>query len=470
MQMKDAWKHWAGQVIGGRFQLRQYLGGSDHSVVFLTERYEPRPQKAAIKLILANEETAAGQLSRWAATARLSHPHLLRLFETGRCTLGGTELLYVVMEFAEESLSQILPERALKPHEVRDMLPPILSALQYLHGNQLVHARLKPSNILAVGDQLKISSDGLRSIGETAHSQGLGYDAPETSSEPLSPASDVWSVGMTIVEGLTQQLPETAVQTEPVVPPSLPSPFLEIAQNCLRLYPQRRWKLAEIGPALQGGVLSQQEKGRGIFPKWRYAVPVLAVVAVLAVLFFGSKASNRKPNFEPAQSAQPQSSAAPPESLRVVTKPEAKAPKPGAGKGAVSTSAATRSVAPVESSNPPEPPSASVLKTEGSAGSVVHQVVPNVPESARNTITGKVRVWVRVAVEASGNVTGTTFDRPGPSQYFARLAQRAAEGWKFTPAQTDGQHVPREWVLRFEFGRESTQVFPSPAAGPAATR
>jgi TonB family protein len=274
---------------------------------------------------------------------------------------------------------------------------------------------------------------------------------------------------MTIVEALTQHLPETTAHTEPVVPPTLSPPFLEIAQNCLRLYPQRRWKLSEIGAAFQGGALSQQERVRGVSPKWRFAVPVLAVVAVLAVLFFGSKASNRKPDLEPARSVESQSSAAPPESLRVVTKPEAKVPKPGAGKGA-SASATARSAAPVESPNPPQPPAANVLKTEGGAGGVVHQVVPNVPESARNTITGKVRVWVRVAVDASGNVTGTTFDRPGPSQYFARLAQRSAEGWKFAPAQPDSQHVPREWVLRFEFGRESTQVFPSPAAGPAATR
>jgi TonB family protein len=72
-----------------------------------------------------------------------------------------------------------------------------------------------------------------------------------------------------------------------------------------------------------------------------------------------------------------------------------------------------------------------------------------------------------VVVDASGNVTGTSFDRPGPSKYFARLAQQAAEGWKFNPAQSGGQDVPREWILRFQFGRESTEVFPAPATGPA---
>ncbi len=469
MQMNDAWKQWAGQVVGGRFPLRQYLGSSDHSVVYLTERFEPRAQEAVIKLIPANEETAEGQLSRWATIARLSHPHLLRLFETGRCELGGAKLLYVVMEYAEESLSQILPERPLRPHEVRDMLPPILSALEYLHGNRFVHARLKPSNILAAGDQLRISSDGLRSIGEAVHSQGAGmYDAPETGNEPLSPAADVWSLGLTIVEGLTQRLPESAVQTEPTIPPTLPPPFLDITRNCLRLYPQRRWKLAEISSALQGGSLPKQDAGQGVFPKWRYALLLLVIVAVLAVLLIGPKLTKRGTPVQPINARTPQPSAPPPQSLRVIAKPESKPSKPDAGKG--TASARKEPVAPAGSLSPTESPPIGAPKAAGVPGTVVHQVVPNVPASARNTITGKVRVWVRVAVDSSGNVTDTTLDRPGPSKYFARLAQQAAAGWKFTPAQNEAQNVRSEWVLRFEFGRESTQVFPAPAAGPAGKR
>ena len=49
--MSRDWKQWAGQVVNGSFPLRQYLGGSDHSAVFLTERRGRDPQRAAIKLI-----------------------------------------------------------------------------------------------------------------------------------------------------------------------------------------------------------------------------------------------------------------------------------------------------------------------------------------------------------------------------------------------------------------------------------
>ena len=99
------------------FPLRQYLGGSDHSAVFLTERRGREPQKAAIKLITVDPANTAAQLARWEFAAKLSHPHLLRLFETGSCQLDNVVLLYVVMEYAEENLAQILPQRALTPRK-----------------------------------------------------------------------------------------------------------------------------------------------------------------------------------------------------------------------------------------------------------------------------------------------------------------------------------------------------------------
>src|ERR1022692_4775562 len=104
--MAEAWKQWEGQVVNGEFPLRQYLGGSDHSAVFLTGRGEHEPQQLAIKLILANAENPELQLSWGEVAAKLSHPHLLRLLQRGRCPVDGTKLFYAVMEYAEESLAQ----------------------------------------------------------------------------------------------------------------------------------------------------------------------------------------------------------------------------------------------------------------------------------------------------------------------------------------------------------------------------
>src|SRR6266849_5626935 len=143
----EAWKQWEGRVVIGGFQLRQYLGASDHSAVFLTERSEREPQKVAIKLISADPSNAELQLTRWRLAAKLSHPHLIRLFQIGRCRLGNMPLLYVVMEYAEENLSQVLARRPLTPAEARDMLGPVLDALAYLHGQGFVHGDIKPANV-----------------------------------------------------------------------------------------------------------------------------------------------------------------------------------------------------------------------------------------------------------------------------------------------------------------------------------
>src|SRR6266566_464270 len=149
-------KTWEGRNIDGKFPLRRWLGGSEHSAVFLTELPGQATQKAAIKLIAADGAEADRQLSRWRAAARLSHPNLIRIFDAGRCRLDGMPLLYLVMEYAEEDLSQIVPQRPLVFGEANDMLPPLLDALSYLHSKGFVHGRIKPSNVLAVGDQLKL--------------------------------------------------------------------------------------------------------------------------------------------------------------------------------------------------------------------------------------------------------------------------------------------------------------------------
>ena len=269
--MSDSWKQWEGQVVDDRFLLRQYLGGSEHSVVFLTERGTP-PQKVAIKFIQVDEPDAALQVFRWKHAAKLSHPHLLRTYESGRCRVNKYELLYVVMEYAEENLSQFLPQRPLTPAEARDVLAPTLQALAFLHAEGLVHGHVRPSNILAIDDQLKLSSEAVFSIDEHSEQSlmpvaepqhrifpaGLrhasAYDPPEIAKGILSPAGDVWSLGMTLVEALTQRLPSGDPATQdPTVPDTLPAVFLDIARHCLYRDPQRRWTVVEIAARLNPG-------------------------------------------------------------------------------------------------------------------------------------------------------------------------------------------------------------------------
>src|SRR5271156_5153951 len=149
--MAEPWKQWEGLTVNGEFRLGAYLGGSRGDAVFQTAFGDPDSQTAAIKLIAANSPGAEQRLASWQLAANLSHPHLIRIFQAGHCQIGDTKLVYVVMEYAEENLSLVVPRRALTEIEVREMLDPALDALAYLHAKGLSHNRIKPANIMASG-------------------------------------------------------------------------------------------------------------------------------------------------------------------------------------------------------------------------------------------------------------------------------------------------------------------------------
>jgi TonB family protein len=272
--MSEAWKQWEGRIVDGKFPLRQFLGGSEHSAVFLTERDDPA-QRVAIKFIQVEPSVAELQLSRWQRTAKSTHPNLLRLYESGRCRIGDFNLLYVVMEYANENLAEFLPQRPLTPAETRDVLAPALDALAFLHREGLVHGHIQPSNILAIDDQLKLSSDTISPVTVSKHDDtkaaqppsGEGefreitqagesatlrrpslYSAPEALKGATTREADIWSLGMTLVEMLTQRTPafEYNSRQDPVLPETLPALYLDIARHCLKRDAKQRWTVAQI--------------------------------------------------------------------------------------------------------------------------------------------------------------------------------------------------------------------------------
>jgi TonB family protein len=447
MNKPEVWEAWEGQWVGGKYPLRVWLGGSEQSAVFATEIPGQKSQKAAVKLIPADVPQAVDALSRWDRAAKLSHPNLLRVLGMGRCQLGDAQLLYVVLEHAEEDLSQILPTRALTPEETTELLLPTLDVLSYLHKQGFVHGHIQPSNLMAAGNQLKLSADRLCAVGQASDraKNPNAYDAPEVSTGMMSPAADLWSLGVTLVEGLTQKLPTVGkAQSDPAIPEGIPEPFRFICRHCLRRDPNQRGTIDDIKAALKPPApavppsLSEFQPSRerpSVEAKRsdrRIFVPV-AVVLLLAAVLIG-----RRLLLHHEESP---------------LGPTVVASDPAAPAASVSTAAPTPK---------PEAP-ARPTKSEGSRGAVVRRVVPEVPRSARNTITGKVKVSVRVDVDPSGKVIAAKLAGPANSQYFARLALKAAQGWEFAPPQVDGQAAPSTWILRFRFGRGSTEVSPTRA-------
>ena len=467
-QMTGTWEQWEGQVVNGKVKLGQCLSSSSQGAVFLAELENGEPPRAAIKLIAVPSEEAETQLAHWHLTEGFSHPHLIRLFQTGRHRFGDIEALYAVMEYAPEDLSQILPHRSLTAIETREMLRPVLDVLGYLHGKGLVHGHIKPANIMAIDDQLKVSSDGLGPAGEPNAKGRLPsiYDAPETAHGGRSPSGDIWSLGMTLTEVLTQHLPvwELNQREDPIVPETLPAPFLDIARNCLCLDPKLRWNIADIkahlqpaspAPGTQKNADAAHAARKSAPGKRRYTIPAAAIVLAVAGLLAAPKLFNKHTGTQATSAASEQ--------------PEVR-PRPDRQAGSLGTKQPTEDSANAGdkrlSSGRADASFASAKTETGGQtddlvqGGVAQQVLPNVPQSARDTIRGTVRVAVKVQVDPSGNVAEAILDSPGPSKYFANLAVNAARRWKFIPAKPGGRNVPNAWILRFEFTQTATKAIP----------
>lgn len=468
--MSENWGRLTGETVDGRFPLLQLLGGGERSAVFLTASDEPAVPKAAIKLLQTAPEEEQLQLARWEAASRLRHPNLVRLFQMGRCEFGGSWLLYLVMECADEDLAQVLPRRALTPIEAREALEPALDALAFLHSRDFVLTNLRPSNILAVGDQLKLASDHLRRAGKSrkrVKEELSPYDAPELARGEITPAADVWSLGVTLVEALTQRLPvwDMTRSVDPVLPPGLPEPFAEIVRHSLQRDPGWRWSVEQIqarlgrpvtasGPASTAAPAAPRQAAGA--QRWLARLAPLVLLS-LAVIVIGLWVFNPLPRPQPAAPTPApvkQVQAEPPPKAE----PERKAEPAREQAQPEESAVAPSSPAPAPAAPVPPP----VRETAGTAvsGEVVQQVMPNVLPKALASIQGSVKLGVKVRVDSAGNVVDARLAPAGPSKYFANAALDAARRWKFRPARAGDQSVASEWLLRFQFERTGSTVKP----------
>jgi hypothetical protein len=83
----------------------------------------------------------------------------------------------------------------------------------------------------------------------------------------------------------------------------------------------------------------------------------------------------------------------------------------------------------------------------------ITQVLPKIPQAALDTITGRVRINVRVRVDSAGQVDQASLEPPPASKYFTDRVLVAAHAWKF-PAG----NAPQDWLLHFELMREQTRA------------
>jgi TonB family protein len=477
--MTDVWTKWETLVINGVFPLRRFLSRSNHSVVFLSEYKARNLPDAAIKLIPADPVLAEARLSRWRTVAALSHPHLIRLLEAGRCQLGGHQFLFVVMEYADQTLAQLLLHRPLTAEEVREMLSPTLDALAFLHRKNFVHGRLKPPNFLVVNDQLKLASDTVRLAGVSTASiaKPSVYDPPEAKDGATSAAGDIWSLGVIIVEALTRSAPTWSNERSETVslPATLPPEFADLARRCLNRNPADRPTIPELQAIIRRAPAGFVET---------VAPPVSAATAAPAVFVEMPAPPTPASTIVPPV---PKATVPSPASMKTVPAPSvgkapdraaAAPPKPPrwlipaggvllvgliavwAGTHLFHSRPAAQQPAAGIPETPSRPPAAALPeaavtnpKTPTSAApAVLHQEIPDVPQRARQSIRGHIKVTVRVTVDRAGNVVGAAVAASGRSKYFARLATEAARKWRFAPSDSPNS---REWLLQFDFARSA---------------
>ncbi|NUP75055.1 MAG: serine/threonine protein kinase, partial [Sinomonas sp.] len=191
--------------------------------------------------------------------ARLSHPSLVHLFDAGAETSadGTTIVTYLVMEFVDGTdLRRQLASGPLAHDDARLLGIDLAGALAYLHDLGIVHRDIKPANILvpAPGDRerrpAKLTDFGIARLADaarlTATNTTIGtanYLSPEQArGEAVGPASDVYSLGLVLLECLTGAVEfpggavESAVarlQRDPRVPARLGEPWTGLLPRML---------------------------------------------------------------------------------------------------------------------------------------------------------------------------------------------------------------------------------------------
>ena len=206
-------------ALEGRYRIERELGEGGMATVYLAQdlRHE---RKVALKVLRPELAAVVGAerfLAEIKTTARLQHPHILPLHDSGEAD----SFLFYVMPYIEgESLRDRLDrDRQLPVDEANEIARKVAGALHYAHEQDIVHRDIKPANILMsrgeplvadFGIALALSQAGGGRITETGLSLGTPhYMSPEQASgeRSLDKRSDVYAVGAVLYEMLTGEPP-----------------------------------------------------------------------------------------------------------------------------------------------------------------------------------------------------------------------------------------------------------------------
>lgn len=235
-----------GTVLSERWELTTRLASGGMGDVYRAQDRRGG-QDVAIKVlrsgIMQGEERFAGEIEM---LRRLDHPHVVAVVDAG----DHDGVPYLVMELLPgRTLSDLLRDGALDLDRVRRIGAAIAAALAYAHGHGIINRDLKPGNILFdEAGSAKLADFGIAKLmdvsGITITGQALGtasYIAPEQLSAPerVGPATDVYSLGLVLLEAASGQRAFVGSGTEAAMArlardPAMPTDLPETWQRLLR--------------------------------------------------------------------------------------------------------------------------------------------------------------------------------------------------------------------------------------------
>jgi len=208
----------------GRYQLEREIGRGAMGIVYLGRDTAINRQVAIKAIPLASEfsdaelEEARSRFFREAETAgRLNHPNIVTIYDVGE----ERGLAYIAMEYLKgRHLSDYATSNnLLEPRKVLEVIGRTAEALGFAHKQQVVHRDIKPANLMydAGADVLKITDFGIARLsgaGSTRTGIVLGtpsFMSPEQlEGRTVTGHSDLFSLGVSLFQLLTGQLPFTA--------------------------------------------------------------------------------------------------------------------------------------------------------------------------------------------------------------------------------------------------------------------